>query len=113
MYVYILRCDNGSFYTGIALDISKRIRQHLGIISGGAKYTHAHRVVYVEALWNAPSDPAARKLEFAIKRLTHSQKKELISEPQYITEKYCTSLSEYTYENIKVSYLNDDFMFYK
>lgn len=113
MYVYIVRCDNGSLYTGIASDISKRIRQHLGIIAGGAKYTHAHKIIFIEALWDAQSDTAARKLEFALKKLTHIQKEDLITQPETITQNYCVSLQEFKYISVNVSHLNEDFCFSK
>ena len=50
MYVYMLRCADNSLYTGIAADIVKRIKQHLGVLAGGANYTHSHRVIYIEAV---------------------------------------------------------------
>ena len=43
----MLRCADNSLYTGIAADIVKRIKQHLGVLAGGAKYTHSHRVISV------------------------------------------------------------------
>ncbi len=113
MYVYILRCDNGSLYTGITADILRRIRQHLGMIAGGAKYTRAHRVIFIEALWEAPSDTAARKLEFALKKLTHIQKEKLILQPETITEKFCISLNQFKYICTDISHLNKDFCFSK
>ena len=113
MYVYILRCDNQSLYTGITSDISKRIRQHLGLIAGGAKYTHSHQVVFIEALWKVSSDTAARRLESALKKFTHSQKEKLISDPRSVTDRYCVSLQEYEYESIEVSEYNNDFNFKK
>lgn len=32
MYIYILRCEDNSLYTGITVDLEKRIRQHLGFV---------------------------------------------------------------------------------
>ncbi|MGN1085721.1 MAG: GIY-YIG nuclease family protein, partial [Porcipelethomonas sp.] len=51
MYVYILRCEDNSLYTGITADLEKRIRQHIGLLKGGAKYTRSHPVKYIEAVW--------------------------------------------------------------
>jgi putative endonuclease len=50
MYLYILKCADNSLYTGIAANIEKRIRQHLGIIKGGAKYTKSHKPISLESL---------------------------------------------------------------
>ena len=38
-YIYMLRCRDGSFYTGIAADIEKRLRQHASGGAACAKYT--------------------------------------------------------------------------
>ena len=38
-YTYIVRCADGSLYTGWTTDLEKRIRAHNGEIKGGAKYT--------------------------------------------------------------------------
>ena len=48
-YVYILRCANGSYYTGSTTDLEKRIWQHQN--GEGANFTKAHlpiELVYVE-----------------------------------------------------------------
>ena len=103
MYIYILRCSDNSLYTGIASDLNRRLRQHLGIIKGGAKYTKSHKVISVEAVWHSDSQTPARKLECAVKSLTHEQKENLISSPQSITDKYCCNLSDFKYE-----YINPD-----
>lgn len=102
MYIYILKCEDSSFYTGITGDMEKRIKQHLGVIKGGAKYTRSHRIVSVEALWYTDMPVAARKLEYALKQLSHSQKCELISAPGELCIKYCTDLSNFIYEYLDV-----------
>ncbi len=75
-YVYILKCHDGSFYTGYTKDLQQRTRQHEN--GKGAKYTKAHRpqqVAYVE-LFGTRS--AAMKREREIKKLSHQQKINLI-----------------------------------
>ena len=81
----MLRCADNSLYTGIAADIVKRIKQHLGVLAGGAKYTHSHRVIYIEAVWKFDSDKIARKLEYRLKRLSHIQKEILLQNPDDIS----------------------------
>ena len=78
-YVYILRCCDGSLYSGIATDPKRRFRQHAGELSGGAKYTAFHPPLRFEAIWSAPDRAIASKLEYRLKRLTHAQKERLIS----------------------------------
>ena len=43
-YVYLLRCADGSLYTGMTPDIARRLRQHVGRLPGCAKYTRSHPV---------------------------------------------------------------------
>lgn len=111
MYVYILRCEDQSLYTGIASDIIKRIKQHLGILSGGAKYTRSHRVVYVETVWKLDSENAARKLEYRLKKLNHDQKENILKNPYKIVDEYSDILNEVMIENCDVSYYNEYFEF--
>jgi putative endonuclease len=77
-YVYILKCGDGSLYTGITVDVERRLRQHQS--GKGAKYTRSHlpvRLVYQEA---QPDKPSALRREMAIKGLTRPQKLKLIEE---------------------------------
>ncbi len=103
MFVYILRCKDGSLYTGIASDVFRRFRQHLGELPGGAKYTRSHFPVSLEAVWSSESETAARKLEFFIKKLKKEKKEMLIKQPQRVTDaEFCSNLSGYCFkaENI-------------
>ena len=75
-YVYILRCGDGSLYTGIATDVQARLAQHRS--GKGAKYTRGRgplELVYTE---ECPDKSAALKRELAIKNLTRQQKMELL-----------------------------------
>ena len=84
-FVYMLRCRDGSFYTGIAADIEKRLRQHASGGAACAKYTRAHPPEAVAALWRCGDKSAAARLEYAIKaRLTHGEKLALIAEPERV-----------------------------
>ena len=76
--VYVLRCADNSLYTGVTLDILKRLDEHNGIEKNGAKYTQGRRpvtLVYQE-LSNSRSD--ACKREYEIKNLSKLQKENLI-----------------------------------
>lgn len=75
-YVYILRCADGSLYTGSTTDVARRFAQHQS--GRGAKYTRSHPPLEV-AYWEAtPDKGAAFSREAAIKGLTHRQKERLI-----------------------------------
>ena len=74
-YVYILLCQDCSFYTGYTKDLDARIKQHEN--GKGAKYTKSHKprkLAYVEQL---DSRGKAMKREKDIKKLSHHEKLEL------------------------------------
>ena len=74
--VYILRCADGSFYTGIAKNVDRRVDAHNR--GKGAAYTRSHRPVVVVYRENMQSRVAALLREIDIKRLTRQKKKLLI-----------------------------------
>ena len=76
-YTYMLRCADGSLYTGITTDPARRFAQHTGKLRGGAKYTASRRPVCMEAIWRAPGHTAAAQLEARIKTLTKTEKEQL------------------------------------
>ena len=72
----MLRCGDGTLYTGIAVDVEARLAQHRAGI--GAKYTRGREpleLVYREA---APSRSGATRREAAIKRCTRAEKLRLV-----------------------------------
>lgn len=73
-HVYLLMCADGTFYTGITTDPARRLRQHNGELTGGARYTQARRPV--ELAWQGPceSRSEAAKAEYRIRRLSRRQK---------------------------------------
>lgn len=78
-HIYLLRCVDNSLYCGISNQLSKRLQQHNGEISGGAKYTLTRRPCVLVYQENAKDRSAASKREYLIKKLSHSQKLALIS----------------------------------
>ena len=75
-YLYILRCGDGTLYTGITNDVEKRLTAHRA--GKGAKYTRGRgplELVY----WEECSDhSAALKREVEIKKLSREEKEKLI-----------------------------------
>ena len=76
-FVYMLRCRDGSLYTGIAADMEKRLRQHASGGAACAKYTRAHPPEALAALWQAEDHAAAARLEAFIKMLSPAKKRML------------------------------------
>ncbi len=76
-FCYIVECVDGSYYTGYTTDPERRARQHNA--GRGAKYTRMHRPVQLVYIEPQPDRVSAMRRERAIKALTRSQKKVLIS----------------------------------
>ena len=75
-YVYMLRCGDGSLYTGSTTDVARRLREHQS--GTGAKYTRSRPPVTLAYAEEASDRSAALRREAAIKKLPHRQKLELI-----------------------------------
>lgn len=77
---YIVKCRDGSLYTGWTNNIDRRIRMHNE--GKGAKYTRARRPVELVYLETFDSKEKAMSREARIKRLTKKEKLLLIEEYQ-------------------------------
>ncbi len=77
-HVYVLRCADGTLYTGVTRDLQKRLSQHNGALAGGPKYTRGRRPV--QLMWSdtAADRSAAQQQEAAIKKLSRVEKLRLI-----------------------------------
>ncbi len=73
-WVYMLRCADGSLYTGITTDVSRRVAEHNGDARLGARYTRARRPVQLVYAEGAVDRAAAARREAAIKRLDRTRK---------------------------------------
>jgi putative endonuclease len=76
-YVYVVRCADGTLYTGYARDPRRRVKAHNA--GRGAKYTAGRRpvtLVYVEKL---KTKGEALSREHALKQLRRPQKERLVS----------------------------------
>lgn len=76
-YVYIVRCSDGTYYTGSAKDIYSRIETHNQ--GKGAKYTKGR--LPVELMYSESLENKSRALsrEYKIKRMTRKQKEKMFS----------------------------------
>lgn len=83
-WVYILLCNNQSYYTGYTDNIEKRVQAH---ISGkGSKYTRSFKPLKIAQCWLIEEDKLlALKLEREIKKRTHKQKMHLILNPSILS----------------------------
>lgn len=76
--VYIVECADGSFYTGITNDLSRRLLEHNRDNKRAARYTRSRRPVTVVYRENHPNRSGAGKREAIIKKLTRHRKQRLI-----------------------------------
>lgn len=79
-FVYMLRCGDGSLYTGCTDDTARRLAVHQS--GKGAKYTRSRLPVALVYREEVPDKSAALRREIAIKRLTRQQKLALIAEKE-------------------------------
>lgn len=76
--LYIVRCADGSLYTGIATDVARRVKEHE---SGprGAKYLRGRGPLTLAFQTCIGDRSAATKAEYHVKKLPRSDKEQLIS----------------------------------
>jgi putative endonuclease len=74
---YMLRCRDGSLYTGITNDLPKRLKAHAA--GKASKYTRSRLPVTLAYTEPQPTKSRALKREAAIKKLRRAQKDQLLS----------------------------------
>lgn len=82
--VYILRCKDGSFYTGITSDLTQRLQAHQN--GTASRYTRSRLPVKLVYLESAANRGAATKRELMIKRLRRDQKEILMHPPKNLPQ---------------------------
>lgn len=75
-WLYILRCGDGSLYTGITDDVERRLAAHRS--GKGAKYTRGRGPLEVVYREECADRSAALKREYAVKQLSREEKLKLI-----------------------------------
>jgi putative endonuclease len=73
-WVYMLRCADGTLYTGITTDIVRRVAEHNGAGPLGARYTRTRRPVQLVHVEAAADRAEAARREWAIKQLDRVRK---------------------------------------
>lgn len=77
--LYLVRCRDGSLYTGIATDVSRRLEEHKGRGNKGAKYLRGRGPLSLVFKVKVGEKALALRLEHKIKKLTKRQKEQLIT----------------------------------
>ena len=76
--LYILRCRDGTLYTGIAIDVDRRIREHASGIRG-ARYLRGRGPLQLEFSARLGDRATAQQDEYRVKRLQRERKEALIA----------------------------------
>lgn len=75
-YTYIVKCKDGSLYTGWTNNLEKRIRDHNE--GKGAKYTKSRRPVMLAYYEEFQTKEEAMRREYAIKKMRREEKEKLL-----------------------------------
>ncbi len=78
-FVYIVQCQDSSLYTGVCVDIQRRVQEHNHCDKKAARYTRTRRPVILRYQEDCNNRSAACKREAAIKKLSRQQKLALIT----------------------------------
>lgn len=104
-YVYILLCEDGSYYTGVTNNLKERFIKHSK--GKGAKYTKTYKPIKFLSAWRVENISIALKIEYYIKK-QDKKKKTMFIENKRLLKKYF--LKEYSELNkisvISVSNMN-------
>lgn len=76
--VYIIRCDDGSLYTGVSTDVERRFREHRDL-KKGARYFNGRTPLEVVFRDNGHTRSSACRREAAIKKLSRAEKLSLVN----------------------------------
>ncbi len=81
--IYILRCADNSLYTGIAIDLEKRIDEHNHCDRLGSKYVRPRRPATLVYQETSDSRANASRREAEIKKLSKAKKETLVGSPDF------------------------------
>ncbi len=82
-YTYMVKCSDGTLYTGWTTDLEHRVKAHND--GEGAKYTRSRRPVELVYYEEYTTKAEAMKREYSIKQLTRKQKEKLIENKNMCT----------------------------
>lgn len=83
-WVYILHCNNGSYYTGYTTDLGRRYQEHLAG-TAKCKYTRSFKPLSIAQSWQINGDKSmAMRVEKNIKAMSKKEKQRLILFPELL-----------------------------
>jgi predicted GIY-YIG superfamily endonuclease len=85
-HVYLVRCGDGTLYTGVATDVTRRLEEHRRGEGKGAKYLRGRGPLQLVLEKTVGARGVALSVESRIKKLRRAQKEELITRAGKIDE---------------------------
>jgi ADP-ribose pyrophosphatase YjhB (NUDIX family)/predicted GIY-YIG superfamily endonuclease len=87
-FLYLLRCADGTLYTGVTTDVARRVREHNS--GRGSRYTAARRPVWLTGCWRFTDRSSVQKAEARLRRLSHQEKERLaMAEQPFADAPFC------------------------
>jgi len=77
-YLYLIRCRDGSLYTGITTNVARRFAEHQGSGDTGAKYLRGRKPLELVFQRKLGSRSLALGVESKVKKLSKARKEELV-----------------------------------
>jgi putative endonuclease len=85
-YLYVIRCRDGTLYTGISTDVDRRLAEHRRGGYAGSKYLKGRAPLTLVLRNKLGSRQSASRVEYLFKKLPKSEKEIMISEPRCFDE---------------------------
>jgi putative endonuclease len=85
-YLYVVRCRDGTLYTGISTDINRRLAEHREDGDAGSKYLKGRGPLTLLIQKRVGSRSLALKVENMVKKLSRAKKEKLVFAPGCIDE---------------------------
>lgn len=102
MYVYILKCNNNSYYTGVTSNLEQRLNEHESGINTGC-YTHKRRPLELVFFEKFATPMAAIQFEKKIKGWTRAKKEALIASNWDKLHELARCMNSTSHKNFKSS----------
>lgn len=85
-HLYIIRCADGSLYTGITTDVARRFGEHQGTGRAGSKYLRGRGPLVLVFQKSLPDKGTALKVENRVKRLPKCGKEEILTSGSFFAD---------------------------
>ncbi|EKD29122.1 MAG: hypothetical protein ACD_79C00053G0003 [uncultured bacterium] len=78
-YIYLIRCNDNTLYTGITIDVERRFKEHLSQGKKSAKYLRGKLPLKLVFQQKAGNRKEAAKLEIKVKKLSKASKEKIVA----------------------------------